>query len=290
MSTQSHIVTALPAPVRLRKYAVGIFFAAPTGAALKKAIHKRRVFVDGVAATSDTFVRGGERIELILPEETTPRRRLVFPLTVLYEDERIAAIHKPAGILVSGNTFKTITAALPQNLRRGTLPDAVKPQPAHRLDYPTTGIVLVGKTNGGIRALNKLFADKAIEKTYYAVTMGEMPAAGSIDAPVDERSARSRYRVIRSVPSRRFGVLNLVELQPETGRRHQLRKHLAGIGSPILGDRDYGKEGLLLKGKGMYLHAYSLRFTHPFTEEEMYLVDELPAGFRKIFPEDSVSL
>ena len=74
-----------------------------------------------------------------------------------------------------------------------------------------------------------------------------------------------------------------MELKPLTGRRHQLRKHLSGMGNPILGDRDYTPEALLLKGKGMYLHAYSLKFQHPFTQQDLIITDELPERFKKIF-------
>ena len=86
-----------------------------------------------------------------------------------------------------------------------------------------------------------------------------------------------------TVPSERFDTLNLVKLHPKTGRRHQLRKHLLGLGNPILGDNEYYLEGFLLKGKGLYLHAYSLEFTHPFTNEIIHLTDELPEKFGKIF-------
>ncbi|MEM6347063.1 MAG: RluA family pseudouridine synthase, partial [Bacteroidota bacterium] len=78
---------------------------------------------------------------------------------------------------------------------------------------------------------------------------------------------------------------NLVKLKPKTGRRHQLRIQLAGMDNPILGDKDYGIEHLILKGKGMYLHAYSLSFKHPITGEKFVIRDELPARFQKIFPE-----
>jgi 23S rRNA pseudouridine1911/1915/1917 synthase len=90
----------------------------------------------------------------------------------------------------------------------------------------------------------------------------------------------------RSVPSTRFGQLNLVELKPQTGRRHQLRKHLTSIGNPILGDKEYGTEGLILNGKGLYLHAYSLSFVHPFTQEEVFFEDELPRRFGKLFAQE----
>jgi len=88
--------------------------------------------------------------------------------------------------------------------------------------------------------------------------------------------------VVKSASSKRFGKLNLVQLEPITGRRHQLRKHLLSMGNPILGDATYGIEHLVLKGRGLYLHAYSLEFNHPFTKEKMYIKDELPQKFKKI--------
>nr|WP_313790343.1 RluA family pseudouridine synthase [Allomuricauda sp.] len=201
----------------------------------------------------------------------------------MFEDDYLAAIHKPAGIEVSGNKFKTIANALPQNLKASTLPDATTPQPVHRLDYATTGIVLVGKTSSCIRALNKMFEDKTIAKIYYAVAIGKMKSSGTITSEIDGKPSESDYKVIKSVPSERFGILNLVQLHPKTGRRHQLRKHLSGLGHPILGDKEYALEDLILKGKGLYLHAFSLEFRHPFTHRPIKITDELPKKFRKIF-------
>lgn len=219
-----------------------------------------------------------------IPDEAKPKKKLILPLKVLFEDEYLAAIHKPAGILVSGNGFKTITNALPQNLKMSSLPDASRPYPVHRLDYATTGILLIGKASSSIRELNKLFQEKRIQKMYYAVSIGEMPSAGIIDAAIDDKKSRTEYEVLESVTSVRFGKLNLVKLSPQTGRRHQLRKHLASIGNPILGDKEYGMEGLILKGKGMYLHAYSLSFEHPATKELTLLRVDLPTKFLKVFP------
>lgn len=273
----------MPKPIRLQEYGVGIFEAVPTKSALKKAIKKKCVSVDGVIASTATLITGGERIILTIPEDPTPKKQLIFPLKVLFEDEHLAAIHKPAGIEVSGNKFKTIANALPQNLKPSSLSDATTPQPAHRLDYATTGIVLVGKTNNSIRALNKLFEDKLVSKTYYAVTIGTMEPRGTISSDIDGKPSQSEYKLMDTVPSERFDTLNLVKLHPKTGRRHQLRKHLHGLGHPILGDKDYALEGLLLKGKGLYLHAYSLEFTHPFTNEIIHLTDELPEKFCRIF-------
>jgi len=124
-------------------------------------------------------------------------------------------IHKPAGILVSGNSFKTIANALAQNIQASNLPDATKPQPVHRLDYATTGVLLVGKTSSSIRALNSMFEDKKIEKTYYAVTIGEMNDRGKITSEIDGKKSQSNYELFESVFSKRFGKLNLVKLKPK---------------------------------------------------------------------------
>lgn len=110
--------------------------------------------------------------------------------------------------------------------------------------------MLVGKTSSSIRELNKLFADKMVEKTYYAATIGEMKAQGEIRSEVDGKESHSTYEIMESVVSERFTQLNLVKLTPHTGRTHQLRKHLSGIGHPVLGDKDYGIEGLILQGIG----------------------------------------
>lgn len=256
---------------------------AVTKSALKKALKKHLITVNGTTANSATFINGGETIELLNLDRVSPKKKLIFPLEVLYKDQYLAAIHKPAGILVSGNSFKTVANALVQNIEPSNLSDATIPRPVHRLDYATTGILLVGKTSSGIRALNKMFEDKAIEKIYFAITIGKMNNRGKINSEIDGKKSRSNYEVITLVPSKRFGQLNLVKLEPQTGRRHQLRKHLAHIGNPILGDATYGIDNLILKGKGLYLHAFSLKFIHPFTKEKVHLKDELPERFKKIF-------
>ena len=237
-------------------------------------------------STSATFISGGETLEFKAPEHSVPKKQLKLDLDVLFEDDYLAIVRKPAGVLVSGNSFKTVTNALVQNLKKSTLPDATKPQPVHRLDYATTGILLIGKTSQTIIALNTLFKDKNIQKHYYAITIGNMPTNGIINSIVDNKQALSSYKVIASVTSKRFEVLNLVNLSPQTGRKHQLRIHLASIGNPILGDKDYGFPELILNGKGMYLHAYSLEFIHPFTKEKLCIQDELPLRFKKIFDLD----
>nr|WP_289045072.1 RluA family pseudouridine synthase [uncultured Olleya sp.] len=284
-TTQTHIVPSLNQTIRLQEYGVGIFDTIATKSALKKVLKKQFITVNGSIATTATFIKGGETIVLNLPENNTLNNKLKLKLDVLFEDNYLAVIHKPAGILVSGNTFKTIANALLQNLKPSTLDDATQPQPVHRLDYATTGILLIGKTSSSIRALNTLFKTRAITKSYYAITIGNMLNNGSIKTNIDDKTSHSDYQVCQTVISKRFETLNLVKLNPKTGRRHQLRKHLFSIGHPILGDQTYGFESLILKGKGLYLHAYSLAFTHPFTNTHLVLTSQLPKRFTKIFPD-----
>lgn len=274
-------------PIRLQEYGVGIFQYCPTKSSLKKNLKKGYITVNKVVASTATYINGGECIELFLPEnDKKPQRKLIFPLKVLYEDDYLAMIHKPPGILVSGNTFKTIANALEQNLNKSMLPDATKMQPIHRLDYATTGILLIGKTSGSIRALYKMFEDKEIQKVYFAITMGPMESGGEIHSEIDGKQAHTLFKVHKTVPSIRFGQLNLVELIPKTGRTHQLRKHMLHLGNPILGDKEYAFEDLILNGKGLYLHAFSLSYKHPITHKKIYQTDALPERFIKIFPED----
>ncbi len=279
---ESHKVPKLENPIRLQEYGVGVFSTNPTKSGFKKAIKKELVFVDGKLASTALFIKGYETIELFEIENN--KKEFHFPLEVLFEDDYLAIIYKPAGILVSGNSFATIDNALSQNLKKSSQTDAVRPRPVHRLDYPTSGLLLIGKTNASIIALNKLFENKEIQKTYHAITIGKMGHEGSIDSLIDTKKAFTTYKTLKSIKSGRFVFLNLVKLKPKTGRKHQLRKHLLTIKNPILGDKEHFIEGLVLKGKGLYLHASTLKFTHPYTKETIHITKELPKKFQKIFP------
>lgn len=287
MSTQRrflHIVPERENSIRLQEYGAGIFPLTPTRSALKKAIKRGLVSVNGTPASTATFITGGEHIELQLPDEEEGRS-LQLKLELIYEDDWLAAISKPPGIAVSGNAYRTVARALEFNLKPSTLEDATLAQPVHRLDYPTTGVLLAGKTAGAISALNSMFENKQIRKSYYAVTIGQMSEEGRIELEIEGKPSTTDYRSIQTVDSERFGYLNLVEFKPLTGRRHQIRIHSSSIGNPILGDREYCTEEQLLKGKGLYLHAFSLSLEHPFTGEGLDLIAELPMKFRKIFPD-----
>jgi 23S rRNA pseudouridine1911/1915/1917 synthase len=282
---ETHYAIKQEKPIRFQEYGVGVFKTIPTKSGIKKAIKKEFIFIDGVLATTSKYISGGEKIELFEAENSPIFERLQLNLEVLFEDDYLAIIYKPAGILVSGNKFVTIANGLTQNLIKSNQPDAVRPQPIHRLDYPTSGILLIGKTSSSINALSALFKNKEIQKTYFAITIGEMKENGKMNFPVDEKIALTQFEVLQTVVSKRFTRLNLVKLNPKTGRKHQLRKHLSSIGNPILGDKEYFKEGLILKGRGLYLHASALDFIHPFTKDTISITKENPKKFTTIFPD-----
>ena len=279
---ETHIAKEQKIPIRIQEYAVGIFNTVATRSAVKKAIKKKLILVDNIPATTAKIITGGEKITLFSSEEKLTTKPLKLKLSVVFEDDYLAVIEKPPGILVSGNTFKTIDNALEQNINKSNQSDAVKPRPVHRLDYPTTGLLLIGKTSSSIQLLNQLFEHKKIKKIYHAITIGKMKSDGFILSNVNRKEAKSSYKTIHTVKSERFEFLNLVELSPKTGRRHQLRVHLLSIGNPILGDQEYGIEPLVLKGKGLYLHASQLDFTHPFTKEKLSIKSNLPKKFKMI--------
>ena len=279
---ESHIAKKQKEQIRIQEYAVGIFNTVPTKSGIKKAIKKKLILVNGLPTSTARIIIGGEKITLLNPKNKPLRKSLILRLAITFEDDYLAIIEKPPGILVNGNKFKTIDNALQQNLKKSSQIDAVRPRPIHRLDYPTTGLLLIGKTSSTIRALNQLFENKKIKKKYYAITIGKMNLKGAIKTYINKKTAITNYKTIQSVKSNRFEFLNLVELSPKTGRRHQLRIHLSSIGNPILGDQEYGIKSLILKGKGLYLHASQLDFTHPITKDKLSITSNLPKKFKMI--------
>jgi len=279
---ESHIAKKQKEQIRIQEYAVGIFNTVPTKSGIKKAIKKKLILVNGLPTSTARIIIGGEKITLLNPKNKPLRKSLILRLAITFEDDYLAIIEKPPGILVNGNKFKTIDNALQQNLKKSSQIDAVRPRPIHRLDYPTTGLLLIGKTSSTIRALNQLFENKKIKKKYYAITIGKMNLKGAIKTNINKKTAITNYKTIQSVKSNRFEFLNLVELSPKTGRRHQLRIHLSSIGNPILGDQEYGIKSLILKGKGLYLHASQLDFTHPITKDKLSITSNLPKKFKMI--------
>jgi len=277
---QTHIVPPDIANIRLSDYAIGIFPQLPSRKGLKKAIKNGAIYMDGQRAETGTWVKSGQKIELVAIDKK-PAKIYAFNLPVIYEDAQIALIHKPAGIVVSGNQFRTVQNALPHNLQPSNAVDAFQlPRPVHRLDYATSGLLLIAKTTTANIHLTQQFKAKTIQKHYRAIVIGKLAATkGTIEKTIAGKMAMTQYEVLQTVPSLKTGHLSLLNLYPLTGRTHQLRIHLANLGHPILGDKLYHGEQPLLKGKGLFLSAIALSFQHPITKEKMNFQIETPPKF-----------
>lgn len=284
MVVEVHIVPQGTEPERIQEYGVGIFNDYPTKSSWKKAIKARKVLLNGVESSTARMVQPGDEIKLLGVSDMAPWEIFEMDLEVLYEDDFVAVVNKPPGIAVSGNQRRTLVFALPPNLEPSSQRDACSPKAVHRLDYATGGALLVGKTRSAVRSMSWQFEQREVEKIYFAIVLGELRERGVFDSPIDEKPSVSHFERVATVPSDRFGMLSLVKLKPETGRTHQLRIHLSEAGHPILGDRDYCNPDQLLKGKGLYLHSYSLSFVHPETKERMEVKAEPHKKFKKIFP------
>ncbi len=275
----THIVSAGTEPVRLLDYMLEIFPEMTTRSHAKKALKKGAVLVDGEQRPSGWWIKPGMKLELF-DLELTPPKTLPMNFEVVYEDNHLAVINKPAGISVSGNKYVTIQNALMYNLDPSVSEDAMAwPKPVHRLDFPTSGLLLVAKTKTAIIKLGKQFEQKTIRKRYRAIVSGKLPKEGTIETPVNGQSAKTVFKTIEYIPSPMTQWITLVDLFPETGRTHQLRIHLASLGNPIVGDKQYTTDKPLLKGKGLFLSAVEIAFTHPVTGEEMKFAIEEPSKF-----------
>ena len=276
-------------PEFLNKLAPKLFPVLASKAKAKKAIAAGELLVNGKAVNFDAKVFSGDEITFrgLQPKETSkpskPSKVFDLELEVLYEDEHVAAVFKPGGIPVNGVQLKTLENALPKNLKPSREPDALdQPMPLHRLDAPTTGIVLIAKTNRAQVVMGQYFQQKKVEKRYKAVVVGELPSPeGEVNVPVDGKPSTSRYTVVRVTSSVQYGQLSLVDLYPVTGRTHQLRIHMAHLGCPIVGDRQYSGQVEVLQGKGLMLCSDQVAFPHPITGETIHIETKIPRKFRK---------
>lgn len=286
---ETYIVSALKQPCRLSDVPAGSFHTLHSRKAFKKAIKDGLVKRNNSLAYTGDFISENDVISIYKDESVSKKPTIHLPVEILFEDDYLAIINKPAGIEVSGNKKYTLENALPLALKKSTQPDALeRPLPAHRLDYPTSGCLLIGKTSETLRALHLLFKEKEIVKKYLAVTIGDQISEGKINEPVDTKPSYSSFKVLKTIASKKYGALNLVELIPHTGRRHQLRKHLTFIGNPILGDKIYFIEGKISKGNGLYLHAIGVRFKHPYHKKVVQYYGKPPKKFSQLFTLQSI--
>tara|TARA_B110000459_G_C16615769_1_gene498755 strand:+ start:1767 stop:2681 length:915 start_codon:yes stop_codon:yes gene_type:complete len=280
---KTHIVPVDFEEIRLYDYVQQIFPTIPSRKGVKKAISRQEILVDGKKTSTGHWVKKGQKIEL-LESNANPPKKYNLDLVIVFEDEFMAVINKPAGIPVSGNQFRTIQNAIIGNVSLSKEEDALRwPKPVHRLDGPTSGLLIIAKTAKALVKLGQQFEQKKIQKKYAAIVIGESPERGVIDSDVEGLKSLSEYKTLKTVKSLRNKHLSLVELFPKTGRTHQLRIHLSSIGIPILGDKIYGNEGEILKGKGLFLCALGLELYHPITEEPLSIKIDIPHKFNSLF-------
>lgn len=284
----THIVATHISPTRLSDYACGLFPQLVSRKSVKKAIKSGAIRVNELVCTTAYWVQANDAIQLYDLEQQAPKS-YDLTLEVVYEDEDLAVINKPAGIVVSGNQFRTITNTLSSNLQSSSLPDALAwPKPTHRLDQATSGLLLIAKTALARVHLGQQFEEKTIQKRYRAICIGELAPSGLITKPIEGKPALTRYELVGQSPSIKNQTLSLLDLYPETGRTHQLRIHLSQLGYPILGDALYGSEGLILKRKGLFLAAVALQFQHPRSGHSMAIDIPHPSKFDKLLQREQV--
>jgi len=262
-------------------YCCGKFDALPTRSSVKKAIRAGAFLLNGQKAIGSRWIHQGDQIELFDLERKKPKP-YVLDIPVVYEDDYLAVVNKPSGISVSGNQFRTVENAMVDKLKLSSAKDAFRwAKPVHRLDNPTSGLLIMAKTASVRILLGEMFEKKQIKKVYRALVMGDAPAEGCWDSSIEGQEAVTEFRRIGKVRSLKNDYLSLLELQLHTGRTHQIRIHTSLAGFPILGDKLYGKEGEILKGKGLFLCAVSLCFSHPVSKEPIHISIQEPPAFAK---------
>jgi len=253
-------------------------------------------------------VKGGETFQLAIPEpEPAHNAPQDIPLTIIFEDEHLLVIDKPAGLVVhpaAGNREGTLVNALLHHCagRLSGIGGVARPGIVHRIDKDTSGLLVVAKTDVAHEGLARQFAAHSIDRRYLALVSGNPPKVeGTVDAPL-ARSAHDRKKIAIVEGSRgkravthwkRIKPLRdaaLLECRLETGRTHQVRVHMASIGHPLLGDPVYGR------GKSVHrkllnqldfhrqaLHAAGLGFTHPVTKTRLSFDSALPSDMQELF-------
>lgn len=270
-------------------------------AQIQRLIREGRVTVDGKSVKAGHLLRPGEAVVVEIPEpQPLKLEPEAIPLSILYEDESVMVIDKPAGMVVhpaAGNWKGTLVHALLAHAPAFRELGGERPGIVHRLDKGTSGVLVVAKTPAAHEALARQFKAHTVTRKYLALALGDArDAVGTIRTPIGRhvtdrkkmgvrtrkgREAATHYRV-----QERFGDAMLLEVRLETGRTHQVRVHLAHIGHPVLGDRVYGgARAMQLRGERVervMLHAAVLGFTHPATGAYREFSSPPPEAFREL--------
>ena len=253
------------------------------------------ILVNGQAKKAKYAVKEGDVISYELPEsEVVEYVAEDIPLEIVYQDEDVAVVNKPQGMVVhpsAGHTSGTLVNALMYHIKDlSGINGVLRPGIVHRIDKDTSGLLMIAKNDQAHVALADELKDKKSLRKYWAIVHGNLPNdRGVIEAPIgrSEKDRKKQAVTAKGKPAltrfqvlERFGDFSLVELQLETGRTHQIRVHMAYIGHPVAGDEVYGPRKTL-KGHGQFLHARTLGFTHPRTGEVLEFTAEAPVIFQE---------
>ncbi|MBI5464393.1 MAG: RluA family pseudouridine synthase [Ignavibacteriales bacterium] len=284
-----------------------------TRSKVQQAIQAGAVLVNGRKAKSSYLVQPEDLIEVTLPRPPrTDAQPENIPLNIVYEDDVLIVVNKPAGMVVHpayGNYTGTLVNALLYHYNQlSHAGDALRPGIVHRLDKETSGLLVVAKSDAAHAFLARQFAKRSIEREYWALVWGKFRSVkGTIEANL-ARSKKDRTKVAVSKEGKhavteyevqkQFGFLSLVKLHLHTGRTHQIRVHLGHIGHPVFGDPTYGGRSNTwggLEGKKAQhaanllklisrqaLHAKTIGFVHPATKEKVRFESDLPEDFRAV--------
>ena len=283
--------------VRLDKY-VGEKCSELSRTHAQKLINSGYITVNDRVAKVGLKLNVGDRVDIIIPPTTpTPLSPEAIPLNIIYEDDDLLVVDKPAGLAIHpapGHLSHTLVNAILSHLPGlAETSDSLRPGIVHRLDKDASGIMVVAKNNAAQLNLIGQFKARSVVKAYLVLVKGHLtPEDGVIEAPIgrdprnrkrmavvtDGRNARSQYHIIKYI-----GDYTLLEVRTETGRTHQIRVHLSAIGYPVVGDATYGvKSGYLSR---QFLHACRLGFHLPSTGEYVEFTSELPPDLTQALKE-----
>ena len=261
----------------------------------EKEIRAGRVFVDeAVQAKPGHSLKTGQQVRLELVElQPYGLEKQNLPIDVLYQDDQLAVVCKPSGMVVhpaAGNSDGTLVNALLYHLDElSGIGGEARPGIVHRLDKDTSGLLLVAKTDFAHAALAQQLKDRSVERAYLAILLGTPKQdEGTVDAPIARhpvhrkkmavvgggKEAKTHWRILEHLDK-----ACLIEARLDTGRTHQIRVHMASIGHPVLGDPLYAPKKSPEVAGGQLLHAYKVGFVHPATGRHMLFVKPPPDEF-----------
>lgn len=266
---------------------------------IQKLVAAGKVWVNGEVKEEKKYkVKTGDLLEMQIPEPVKTENALPedIPLDIVYEDEDVAVINKPRGMVVHpapGNETGTMVNALLYHFKDlSSVGGVVRPGIVHRIDKDTSGLIMVAKNDKAHLSLSEQLKVHSITRVYQAVVWNNFKEdEGTVDAPI-ARDPKNRFRMAVTEGGRRavthyrvlerYGAFTLIECRLETGRTHQIRVHMAYRKHPLLGDALYGPEKNPYGAQGQMLHAKVLGFDHPATGERMVFECEPPAEFSRV--------